>query len=387
MRTFAEWALPGHVDKISDRIADGIVDAALAIDPKAVVGIEVAIHRNQVFIDGQIACPKPKKINFEKIVRDVFRESDYGGKFLPDPKDLEIKTDLSLEDVNPTKKYLRSVTRDQSIITGYAEFNPKTNYLPFASFTAYVIARALDEMRKELPEKIGSDGKVLAVISHSTSANSPADLMNILESLNISIHHHPSFNTISILTFAKKVLKKVNEEFLWGENIVPYPTKLLVNGAGDFSTGGPKGDNGLSGKKIVIDAYGPHVPVGGGAFSGKDPYKVDRMMALRARQIAKHIVIAGCAERVLVHLAFASGDREPRWKEIQLGTVNYDENTTTWKMADESFAQRWLSGYDLTIEGTFNDLDLSKVLWTELAKWGHFTDPNLPWERWNPGRV
>ena len=384
MRTFAEWVLPGHPDKISDRIADSIVDVALALDPKALVGVEVAIHRDHVFLDGRVACPGAESINFEKIVKDVFVESGYGKVFPPDPKKLAILKDLCLGDFRPEEKFIRTISDDQNIITGFAEFNPSTNHLPLAHFVAWTIARCFDEKRKDLSEQLGSDGKVLVVIN-SEIENS--EERHYLESVSFSVHHASDLGTIEIVTFAKKVIDQARKQLDFV--VFEWPggkTEVIVNGAGDFAVGGPEGDNGLSGKKLVIDAYGPHLPIGGGALSGKDPHKIDRVVALRARQIAKHIVISGIAERALVYLAFAPGDHEPRWKEIQFGTVNYADNSTTWEIVDRPLVQRWLSGYDLTIEGTFNDLDLSKVLWKELAAWGHFTNPNLPWERWNPGR-
>jgi S-adenosylmethionine synthetase len=158
-----------------------------------------------------------------------------------------------------------------------------------------------------------------------------------------------------------------------------------VNGAGDFAVGGPEGDNGLAGKKLVVDAYGPHVPIGGGALSGKDPHKTDRAMALRARQIAKHLVIAGVADQVLVHLGFAPGDREPRWQEVRFGTCDYQHDTVAWRSPAKLFAERWLKGYDLTIGGTFRDLHLRTLSWSKLAAWGYFWNHDLPWEQWNPG--
>lgn len=385
MRTFAEWVLPGHPDKISDRIADALVDAALRHDPRALVGVEVAVHRNFVFIDGRIACPGAETIDSAEIARDIFRESGYGALFLPDPRELEVVTDLCLSDFRPDEQMIRTISDDQNVVTGFAELNPAANYMPTAPFVARTIAQHLEAMRKELQDEFGPDGKVLVVLQ--SNCDSSDVVRHNLESVSFSIHHAPNVDTVEIMRLAKRVLVEANKSleeigFEWqGKG-----ADVIVNGAGDFAVGGPEGDNGLSGKKLVVDAYGPMVPIGGGALSGKDPHKVDRVMALRARQIAKHLVISGAAEQVLVHLGFAPGDSEPRWQEITFGKSDYRSGSTIWSSPNEPLVQRWLNGYDLTIEGTFRDLRLETLSWRELAAWGHFWDPLLPWEQWNPGR-
>ena len=369
MTTFAECVLPGHPDKLSDRIADGLVDEAIARDADALVGVEVALHRNHVFVDGRIATRAAETIDVEAIVHAVFRESGYGPVFPPDPLSLTILTNLCVGELPPDERLIRTISDDQNIVTGYAVFNPATNHLPVAHYAAHTVARALDEMQRK-QSLIGSDGKVLIVFNGKEHRT---------EAISVSLHHTTEVGTIEILTLAKKTIKEVglkHPAFGFRDT-----TTILVNGAGDFAVGGPEGDNGLSGKKLVVDAYGPHVPIGGGALSGKDPHKIDRAMALRARQIAKHLVMAGVTKKALVTLAFAPGDAAPRWQVVQLG-----DRKRGWRNASTAFTRRWLSGYDLTLEGTFNDLTLHKVSWQPLAAWGHFTDPLLPWERWNIGQ-
>jgi S-adenosylmethionine synthetase len=391
MRTFAEWVLPGHPDKISDRIADRFVEAALARDRDALVGIEVAIHRDHVFVDGRIACPTAEDIAVDRIVRDVFRESGYGERFTPHPDRLTILTDLCLGDFRPEEREIRRISDDQNIVTGYSEWNPATNHLPVATFVARTFAQCLDEARRGAAEGFGPDGKCLAVIRSETRNSTTS---HVVDACSCSIHHDPAISTVDVISFAKRALAQTQERVQQtfaergeGSAITFAERALTVNGAGDFAVGGPQGDNGLAGKKLVVDAFGPNVPIGGGALSGKDPHKIDRAAALRARQIAKHLVIAGVAERVLVHLAFAPGDVQPRWVEIQIGSFDSETSGAVWRPADERFVKRWLSGYDFTLEGTFRDLDLARIRWSELAAWGHFWDPQLPWERWQPGGV
>ena len=399
MLEFAEWILPGHPDKISDRIADGLVDTAVALDPEALVGVEVAIHRDNVFVDGRIACPKAATINVEEIVKDVFRASNYGSTFPPDPNKLKISTDLCLGSFRAHERNIRKISDDQNIVSGYAEFNPATNYQPPANFIASTIAKCFDQARQELPRQLGSDGKVLVVIEKIYDVISRQQII-CLKNVSFSIHHQPSVDTVTLISFAKKVFDQAKEIFSklddqespiiatdWKTKWHEGKTEIIVNGAGDFAVGGPEGDNGLSGKKLVVDAFGPHVPIGGGAMSGKDPHKIDRIMPLRARQIAKHLVVAGLAQKALIHLAFCPGDENPRWVEIQLEKTSFQNSLTTWEPADSNSKKRWLSGYDLTIEGTFQDLQLEKIKWQELATWGHFFDPELPWERWTPGKA
>ncbi|MBI2483132.1 methionine adenosyltransferase domain-containing protein [Candidatus Uhrbacteria bacterium] len=386
MRTFAECTLPGHPDKLSDRIADALVDAALTRDTDALVGIEVAVHRDHVFIDGRIACPGAESIDVDRIARRICTTSGYGATFGPNPEHLHILQDLCLGDFRPEERDIRRLADDQNIVTGYAEAQPETHYLPTAHRVARVCAEELDRERRSAPKLFGPDGKILIVARDEWDGTRHQARCNI-EAMSCSVQHHPKVGTVDIIDAVKRVRAAAQQRLAsipaltWEE----HPDALLVNGAGDFAVGGPEGDNGLSGKKLVVDAFGPHVPIGGGALSGKDPHKIDRTAALRARQIAKHLVMAGVAERALVHLAYAPGDTNPRWSEIQFGTHDPAAHTLTWKRADPVFARRWLSGYDCSIAGTFRDLQLHAMRWEHLATWGHFGDPELPWERWSPG--
>ncbi|MBI4434154.1 methionine adenosyltransferase domain-containing protein [Candidatus Uhrbacteria bacterium] len=386
MHTFAECILPGHPDKLSDRIADALVDAALTRDTDALVGIEVAIHRDHVFIDGRIACPNAESIDADRIARRILTTSGYGKIFGPNPEQLHVLHDLCLGDFRTEERAFRRLADDQNIVTGYAEAQPEAHYLPVTHHVARVCAEELDRERRNAPELFGPDGKVLIVAREEWDAAHHC-IRSTIEALSCSLHHHPEVGTVAIIDAAKRMRAAAQRRcasiptLTWDE----HPDALLVNGSGDFSVGGPEGDNGLSGKKLVVDAYGPHIPIGGGALSGKDPHKIDRAAALRARQIAKHLVMAGIAERALVHLAYAPGDAAPRWTEIQFGTHDPVAHALIWKRADPPFAKRWLSGYDCSITGTFRDLQLHTMRWEHLAAWGHFGDPDLPWERWSPG--
>jgi len=376
MKQFAECVLPGHPDKICDRIADALVDRAIALHEDALVGIEVAIHRDHVFVDGRVAAPGAESMDVDALVREVLRESGFNAAFPPAPEKVTVLTDLCLGDFRPEEQLIRRISDDQNIVTGFAEFNPAANHLPAAHFAAHAIAKRFDVARRNQSDHFGPDGKVLVCVEQ-----------NRLTGVSFSVHHQAEVGTIEIIEFAKAVLAATIPD-LQGVCLTSWDdgkTEVTVNGAGDFAVGGPEGDNGLSGKKLVVDAFGPGVPIGGGVLSGKDPHKIDRAAALRARQIAKHLVVAGVAPRALVHLAFVPGDDAPRWTQILLGTDGSAPGQTIWTPADPTFAARWLTGYDLTLNGTFRDFHLQDICWRDLAANGHFWNPKLPWECWNPG--
>lgn len=377
VKQIAEWVLPGHPDKLADRIADSLVDEAVSLDPRALVGVEVAVHRNAVFIDGRIGCPGSVAIDVAAAVRRIYRESGYTSQILPDPDTLRIETDLCLGDFTEGEREYRSLADDQNIVTGYAEANEVTNFLPLAPALARGLGQKLARFCQDYPE-IGPDGKVIVIL------NQPPDDCPTLETVSFSIHHREAVSLVDIRRVAKEILAEIGNE-LAPCQIDVQRTKILTNGAGHFAIGGPEGDNGLSGKKLVVDAYGPNVPIGGGALSGKDPHKIDRVFALRARQIAKHLVLTGLAEQAFVQLATTPGETGPVGVTVSFGRRK--GTTQIWKPAPERLVGRWLAGYDLTIDGSHRDLGLAAVRWEPLATQGHFWDPDLPWERWHPGRI
>jgi len=368
---FAEYVLPGHPDRLADAIADAIVDAACERDPDALVGVEVAVHRDVVFVDGRIAGDGAEQIDVGALVRSVYADVGYG-RWRPNPEQLRILSDLCVGPLRSGEREVRGVSDDQSIVVGYACGDERTNFLPIEHFLARTLAQQLDTVRGRHSDVLGPDGKVLLGIS------GPYDSPR-LRSVSVSVHHVEDADDVEVVRLARGAVEAWMEEFARAFPSLAAtelgPDVLRINGAGAFAVGGPLGDNGLSGKKLPLDFYGPSVPIGGGALCGKDPHKVDRCGALRARQIAKHLVASGLASHALVHLAFVPGGTAPAHVSL----------VADGRPLDNRLARRWLSGYDLTLAGTYRDLGLAAVLFRPLVAWGPWSDPRVPWELWSLG--
>lgn len=366
---FAEFVLPGHPDRLADAIADAIVDDACARDPDALVGVEVAVHRDVVFVDGRIAGDGADEIDVAALARGVYADVGYG-RWQPQPEDLRILSDLCVGPLVPGERVVRGVSDDQSVVIGYACGDERSQFLPVEHFLACTLAQRLDALRRRHAEVLGPDGKVLVGLS------GPYDSPR-LRSVSVSLHHAEEADDVQVVRLARGAVES------WIEDTArAFPSLaaarlssdlLRVNGAGAFAVGGPLGDNGLSGKKLVLDFYGPSVPIGGGAMCGKDPHKVDRCGALRARQIAKHLVDSGLASEALVRLAFVPGGTAPEHTAIIIDGRPFDQN----------LARRWLSGYDLTLAGSHRDLGLASVRFRPLVVWGPWSQPE--WEQWSLG--
>jgi S-adenosylmethionine synthetase len=358
----AEYVLPGHPDKLADRIADGLVELACARDPDALVGVEVALHRDAVFVDGRIAAAGPPITiaEIEEVVRGAYRDAGYSSEWCPDPGTLRITTDLAIESLSDDERLIRSISDDQNVVTGYATGDQSTNWLPLEHHLAWRLARRLHALRAERPDlPLGPDGKLLVVLEEHADRALPL-------AVSVSLHHGEEVDWVAL---TRAVRDAVLGELARAAAAIPSlrlddrALRIELNGAGSFAVGGPYGDNGLSGKKLVVDFYGPRVPIGGGAMSGKDPHKIDRAGALRARQVARAVVDTGLAREALVRLAYLPGDRAPSFVEI----------TADGRVLDAAATRRWTERFDLTLEGTFRDLGLADVKWAETAVWGVFT--------------
>jgi S-adenosylmethionine synthetase len=359
----AEFVFPGHPDKLSDAIADGLVQEASRREHRALVGVEVAVHRSKVFITGRIGCETAEDIDVTSIVRDVYRSAGYGGDWGPAPEELAIITDLCLGPLEEGEADFRSLADDQSICTGFATAIPETNYLPVEHWLANRLGQCLAGLRLGTTElNLGPDGKVIVVIVYD-------DGKYRLEKFSCSIQQKSAFDDIALHRAVRVALEEEMKLLVadFPDLLSDIPKELSVNGAGAFEVGGPEGDNGLSGKKLVVDAYGPRVPIGGGALSGKDFFKVDRAGALHARRIAKAVVIAGTAKEVLVKIGWFPGDSDGRLISIE---------AEDGKMID---LDAWQNLFDLSLE-------TSGCNWTgngdlvKIARFGHFIDEDHLWE-------
>ncbi|NLY02435.1 MAG: methionine adenosyltransferase domain-containing protein [Rhodopirellula sp.] len=360
----AEYVLPGHPDKLCDAIADALVELAARREKRALCGVEVAVHRATVFVTGRIACRDAARIDVPEIVRQVYASAGYDSLWRPSPEELAIRTDLCLGSLNDGEADFRSLSDDQSIVTGYAVDLPGTNYLPPEHWLAARSAQRLRQLRTERPElQLGPDGKVFVLLKAEGGCSR-------LAGFSTSLHHAPDADPIE---FHRAVLDLLRGQLAEAAEAIPgfdpaIPEAVNVNGAGNFVVGGPEGDNGLSGKKLVVDAYGPRVAIGGGALCGKDFFKADRAGAILARRLTKAVVLTGAARECVATLAFLPGASKA--KIVSLCGDGGQE-------LDEA---RWGQLLDLSLEGLGERYALTTSL-ADIARWGHFTDADRPWEK------
>lgn len=365
----AEFIFPGHPDKLSDAIADALVEEAWRRDPRSLVGVEVAVHRDHVYITGRVACPEAQDIDVAALVRQAYASAGYDEQWHPAPGRVQVVSNLCLGPLEDGEAEFREFSDDQAICIGYAHALEATNHLPVEHWLVGEVARRLHRLRAEQPGlNLGPDGKVLVLVEEHTDEAARPQAWR-LHGFSCSLQQRAQSDEVALHRAVRLALQEVlcaTARCLPG--FAPdLPDALTVNGAGAFEVGGPEGDNGLSGKKLVVDAYGPRVPIGGGAWSGKDFFKADRAGGLHARRVAKALVRLGLAQEATVTLGWFPGDRSARLLSA----------------LDELHRPVPLS----RIEGLF-DLSLqrsgerfARAGLADLARWGHFKDGAAPWER------
>lgn len=361
----AEFIFPGHPDKLSDAIADALVEAAWRRDPRSLVGVEVAVHRGHVYITGRVACPGAQELDEEALVREVYRTAGYDHQWYPSAQQVKVVSNLCLGPLEEGEAEFRELSDDQAICVGYANDLTATNHLPVEQWLVGRMARRLYRLREERPElELGPDGKVLVLVEEGSAGPGSwalrgfsCSLQQKVASDEVALHRAVRLAAQEVMTEAAKRLPGLHPGL---------PDSLTVNGAGAFEVGGPEGDNGLSGKKLVVDAYGPRVPIGGGAWSGKDFFKADRAGGMHARRVAKTIVRLGLAREATVTLGWFPGDREARLISVVAEGGRRLDAEVLGQHFDLSLK---LSGERFALEGL-----------VEVARWGHFTQEQLPWE-------
>uniref|UniRef100_Q027Y1 Methionine adenosyltransferase n=1 Tax=Solibacter usitatus (strain Ellin6076) TaxID=234267 RepID=Q027Y1_SOLUE len=357
----AEYVLPGHPDKLCDAIADALVEEAVRHEKRALCAIEVAVHRASVFVTGRIACRGARRIPVKDIVRECYRVAGYRTEWRPSPEELDVRTNLCLGPLVEGEAGFREVADDQSIITGYAIDSPGTNFLPPEHWLASRLARRLETLRTGRPDlRLGPDGKLALVFDAGSKA---------LACLTASVQQTVVGDEIEL---NRAVRQCVAEELASSVAAISglqaeIPESFHVNGAGNFEVGGPEGDNGLSGKKLVVDGYGPRVPIGGGALSGKDFFKADRAGAILARRLAKAVVMSGAAPECTATITIAPGERAFRIVSLVGCGAALDP-------------RRWTGLMDLSLMKAGENYAGMTGL-PDLARYGHFTLPDRPWER------
>lgn len=348
----AEYVSPGHPDRLCDAIVDQIVDYVVYYDQDALCGLECAIHTNKVFIDGRIAAGKDKEVIDEEKIKDivkiVYLEAGYGSTFdfHPYPEELEIYLDVCIEKLSDDEREIRKYSDDQNVVHGYALNSPETDYLPIEHFVALKLGEKL-KIKLSGWLTVGPDFKIL------TQINSVNGTYN-WQRLTISVQHKRARSFESLFELVKKSVDDCLDDLFSGTILQSLATidneHFYLNGAGDFIQGGPIGDNGLSGKKLCLDFYGPAIPIGGGAIYGKDPHKIDVCGAFRARELALELVKEQGYHSVFTTLAWSPGEEAPSIIEAYA----IDEFGTRLSVDNALLPPRDF----FTIEGINEDLDL-----------------------------
>ncbi|AUD13548.1 methionine adenosyltransferase [Planococcus sp. CP5-4] len=377
----SESVTEGHPDKICDQISDAILDAILTEDPNARVACETTVTTGLVLVAGEITTST--YVDIPKVVRQTVKEIGYTrAKYGFDSEtsavltaideqsaDIAAGVNVALEarEGQMTDKELDEIgAGDQGLMFGYAS-NETEELMPLPISLAHKLARRLAEVRKEeiLPY-LRPDGKTQVTIEYDEN-NKPVRVDTIV----ISTQHHPE---VSLEQIQRNLKEYVINEVVPAE-LLDAETKYFINPTGRFVIGGPQGDAGLTGRKIIVDTYGGYARHGGGAFSGKDATKVDRSGAYAARYVAKNIVASGLADKCEVQLAYAIGVAHP--VSIAVDTFG------TGKVSEDKFIELVRANFDLRPAGIIKMLDLRRPIYKQTAAYGHFgrTDVDLPWER------
>ncbi len=377
----SESVTEGHPDKICDQISDAVLDALMEQDPMSRVACETSITTGLVLVMGEITTNA--YVDIQKIVRETIREIGYDrAKYGFDcdtcgvitaideqSSDIAMGVDKALE----AKEHLMSEddieaigAGDQGMMFGYAT-NETPELMPYSSSLAHKLARQLTKVRKDgTLAYLRPDGKTQVTVEYDEN-----DKPIRLDAIVVSSQHSPEVTQEQIQS---DIRKYVIDAVVDG-NMIDDDTKIYINPTGRFVIGGPNGDSGLTGRKIIVDTYGGAARHGGGAFSGKDCTKVDRSAAYAARYVAKNLVAAGIADKLEIQVSYAIGVATPT--SIMVDTFG------TGKLSDEKIVEIVRKEFDLRPAGIIKTLDLRRPIYKQTAAYGHFgrTDVDLPWEK------
>lgn len=376
----SESVTEGHPDKIADQVSDAILDAILKDDPNARVACETTVTTGMALIAGEISTTT--YVDIPKVVRETIKEIGYTrAKYGYDYETMAILTaideqspdiaqgvDKALEyrDKDSEEEIEVTGAGDQGLMFGYAT-NETETYMPLAIYLSHQLAKRLSDVRKDgTLNYLRPDGKVQVTVEYDENDN-PVRIDTIV----VSTQHAEDVTL-------EQIQEDIKAHVIYPtvpENLINDQTKFYINPTGRFVIGGPQGDAGLTGRKIIVDTYGGYARHGGGCFSGKDPTKVDRSAAYAARYVAKNIVAAGLADQCEVQLAYAIGVAEP--VSIAIDTFG------TGKVSEGQLVEAVRKHFDLRPAGIIKMLDLKQPIYKQTAAYGHFgrTDVLFPWEK------
>ena len=362
----SESVSEGHPDKVCDQISDAILDACLEQDPNSRVACEVIATTHLVVIGGEITTQA--KVNYEQVARDVMKSIGYTDDSLgidADHCQIRIVLDSQSPDIALGTNIEVGGAGDQGIMFGYAT-NETEGYMPLAISIAHQLVRVATEKRKSGAFRWARPDMKSQVTIDYTDRQHPK-----IETILMSVQHDPDFNEAAF----KDYLKKEVMDYVVSKYDMNTDYQVYIKPTGRFVIGGPHGDTGLTGRKIIVDTYGGYARHGGGAFSGKDPSKVDRSAAYMARYMAKNLVAAGFADQMEIQLSYAIGVAKP--------TSVFVETFGTEHVSHDVIMQAIEDQFDLTPKGIIQSLDLCRPLYRQIAAYGHFGrgDLNLPWEK------
>ena len=367
----SESVTEGHPDKVSDRISDSVLDALLAGDKYSRVACETLTNTNLAVVAGEITSET--NVNYEKVVRQAIREIGYTGQEMGydcDNCEVRVHLDQQSPDISQGVTQGKGLHRDQGagdqgMMFGFACSETPT-LMPAPIYYAHRLTERLTEVRKKgIVDYFYPDGKSQVTLAYEGNTPTHADAIVIAQQHADDVEHDK---------IVEDIVEHVIKPTLPSELLDPLP-EFHINATGRFVIGGPHGDCGLTGRKIIVDTYGGYAPHGGGAFSGKDPSKVDRSAAYAGRWVAKNVVAAGLAERCEVALAYSIGVANPVW--INVKTFGTETESV------ESIRSKIESNFDLRPRAIIEDLDLLKPIYTDTSAYGHFgrENPDFTWEK------
>ena len=358
----SESVTEGHPDKLCDTISDTILDECLKQDENSRVAVETFASGNEIVIAGQITSNAT--IDIEKLTRQKIKEIGFDNEKIDiDYRTCKIYINITKQSPDIAMGVDVGGAGDQGIMFGYA-CDETENYMPYAIDMAHKLSKKLAQVRKDQTiSYLRPDGKTQVTVEYEN------DIQKRIETILISTQHEENITQEQL----KEDIKKYVINSIVPQNMIDSNTKIYINPTGRFVIGGPLGDTGLTGRKIIVDTYGGYARHGGGAFSGKDQSKVDRSYAYMLRHIAKNIVANGYAKKCEIQVSYAIGMKEPL--SIAVNTFRTGNKT------EEELVEIIRSKFDLTPDGIIKYLNLKKPIYLQTTNYGHFGKENLSWEK------